>query len=99
MSPTHLERGHPLLNLICISSKPLSSPPIADAYSSTAIITWSPASDCVLFNVYILSGSFEVLLNNGEGLHLTTPTITAINVSVILRIFVKSGANVHSLIV
>jgi len=55
--------------LFVLVPNPLASPPIADAYDDYAIITWSPASDCLLFNVYILTGSIEVPLNNGEGLH------------------------------
>jgi len=88
MSPTHFERGHSFVeSSFALVPNPLSSPPIADAFSSTAVITWSPASDCVLFNVFILSDSFEVPLNNGQGLHLTTPTITAVNVSLGSKIF------------
>jgi len=54
----------------------LPTPPVADAYSSDAIVTWSPQSDCVIFNAYVATGGLQVPVNNGEGLLLTTPTIT-----------------------
>jgi len=55
----------------------LSSPPVVDAYPTNATLTWSPQSNCVLFNVYIILGDLKVPLNNGQGLAMTTPSATA----------------------
>ena len=56
--------------------------PDADAYSDYAVITWQPQYNCLVFNVYVaLSATLSVPLNNGEGLGLTSPAITADNVS------------------
>ena len=69
-----------IVNKIPSVPRPLAMPPMADIYSSTAILSWAPASDCFLFNAYVLAGDVQVPLNNGEGLLLTTPAITALNV-------------------
>ena len=66
----------------------LSSPPVVDAYPTNATLTWSPQSNCVLFNVYIILGDLKVPLNNGQGLAMTTPSATAQDVR-LSKIFLK----------
>lgn len=59
---------------------PQSPPPTADAYSTSAVISWNPHPDCISFHLYLVNGIQETPLNNGQGLLLAVPTITAVDV-------------------
>jgi len=73
----------PITGPCILLPNPLSSPPNVDAYDTYAVLTWPAASDASMWNVYVLQGGLVVSLNNGGGLSLKTPTITATDLGIL----------------
>ena len=65
----------------------LASPPTVDAYDTYAIFTWVPPLNAKFFNAYFVSQGLQVAANNGQGLRLTLPTLTAQDVTNPLPVF------------
>ena len=59
---------------------PLANPPVVDAWDTHATLTWTPASDCLLSNVFVKVGNFYIPANNGQGVDLVVHTFTLISV-------------------
>lgn len=75
--------------LLASVPSPLVNPPTIDAYDTYAIISWVSPPFATLFNTYLDQAGLQIAINNGQGLLLTIPTITAEDVSSLVFCFHK----------
>jgi len=61
----------------------LTNPPTVNAYDTYAIISWVSPGNATLFNTYFLQAGLQIAINNGQGLLLTNPTITAVDLGIL----------------
>ena len=71
----------------------LSNPPTINAYDTYAIISWVPPGNATMFNTYFVQGGLQIAINNGQGLLLTNPTVTAVDLGILqtYTVIVYSG--------